>query len=176
MDGGHRTTATNRNRGLAGWLPSILLLLVAVGCGGDSPAIGDLLLGPGDFPGQAVTRTGFQVGQGASGEPTGYVELAGPGFALQYSLVKFDSEGSARAVLAAVKQQWEQLARTNSRFTLVQPELAQLRVSGRELVSRMLVESGGPVVRRFPHSPGEVGSWRRHARIRWRSSAAAWGL
>ena len=127
--------------GIAGGLAGILLLVAA--CGGGSPAIGDLLLGPEDFSGQAVTRTGIQVGQAASGEPTAYVKLTGPGFSLQHSLVKFDSEGSARAALAAVKQQWEQLARANHRFTLVQPELAQLRVSGRELVSGVLVEIRG---------------------------------
>ena len=57
--------------------------------------------------------------------------------------MKFDSEGSARATLAAVKQQWEQLARANHRFTLVQSQLAQLRVSDQELVSGVLVETRG---------------------------------
>ena len=119
-----------------------ILLLAAVGCGG-GPAIGDLLLGPDDLPGQAVTQTDVQIGHGASGEPTAYVELTAPGFTLQHSLVKFDSEDSARTALAGIKQDWEQLARLNHRISLVQSELAQLHIPDRELVSGVLVETRG---------------------------------
>ena len=119
-----------------------LLLLVPVACGGALP-IGDLLVGPQDFPDQDVTRTGFQTDQSAEGHPTAYAELSASGFTLRQSLVKFDSEGSARAALAGINQQWEQLARANDRITLHQSALTPLQNFDREHTSGVLEEAGG---------------------------------
>ena len=104
------------------------------------PAISDLLLAPGDFPGRAFARTGFESGQTAQGQPTAIVELAGPGFTLQHSLVIFDEGVSARAALAGAKLQWEQLTRNNDGTTLFRDDLAPLAIADRELVTGVLEE------------------------------------
>ena len=98
------------------------------------------MLGPGDFSGQAVTRTGFESGQTAQGQPTAFGELAGPDFTLQQSLVIFDDEDSASAALAGVNLQWEQQARDNNSTSLFRDDLAPLAIPDRELVTGLLEE------------------------------------
>ena len=116
------------------------LLLLATACGGGTPGITKLLLGPGDFPGGAVTRTGFESGPTAEGQPTAITELTGPGFTIQHGLVIFDSGDSARAALAGVNLHWEQLARDNDSTTLFSNGLAPLAIADRELVTGVLEE------------------------------------
>ena len=132
-------TGRRRPARIAAHLAAALLLL-ATACGGGAPAISDLSLAPSDFPGRPVTRTGFESGQTTQGQPTAITELAGPGFTLQHSLVIFDDGVSARAALAGVKLQWEQLARGNDSTTLRRDDLAPLAIADRELVTGVLVE------------------------------------
>ena len=116
------------------------LLLLSTACGGGTPAISELLLGPADFPGRPVTRTGVQTGRTAEGQPTAITELADPGFTIQHSLVIFDTQESARAAVAGVKLQWEQLARNNDGTTLFRDDLAPLAIADPELVAGVLEE------------------------------------
>ena len=132
-------TGRRRSAGIGAFLAAALFLL-STACGGGTPAISDLLLAPGDFPGRAFARTGFESGQTAQGQPTAIVELAGPGFTLQHSLVIFDEGVSARAALAGAKLQWEQLARNNDGTTLFRDDLAPLAIADRELVTGVLEE------------------------------------
>ena len=63
-----------------------------------------LLLGPGDFPGQAVTETDSETGETYQDEPAVQVELSGPDFTLLESLVLFEAENLALNILGAIKQ------------------------------------------------------------------------
>ena len=135
-------TGRERSAGIAAQLAAALLLL-STACGGGAPGISELLPGPADFPGQAFTRTSFESGQTAQGQPTAIAELAGPGFTLQHSLVIFDDGDSARAALAGVKLQWEQLSRDNDSTTLFRDDLAPLAIADRELVTGVLEEVQG---------------------------------
>lgn len=77
-------------------------LVSAVSCGGGS--VGDLLLGPGDFPGLTVTERVSQVTETAQGQETAQVEIEGPDFLLSESLVVFESKEAARSVLIGIKE------------------------------------------------------------------------
>ena len=97
-------------------MPSLhLRLLVPIGlffvsammlaaCSGDPAPPRDLLLGPGEFPGQEVTETGRETGETSLDEPAVQVELSGPDFILLESLVLFKAENQARTILAGIKQ------------------------------------------------------------------------
>ena len=132
-------TGRRRSAGIAAHLAAALLLL-ATACGGDNPAISELLLAPGDFPGRSVTRTGAQTGQTAEDQPTAITELADSGFNIRHSLVIFDSQDLARAALAGVKIQWEHLAGDNDSATLITDGLAPLAIADPELVTGVLEE------------------------------------
>ena len=132
-------TGRRRSTGIAAHLAA-LLLVVAAACGGGAPAISELLLVPGDFPGRPVTRTSVQTGQTAEDQPTAITELAAPGFSIQHSLVIFDTRESARVALAGVRLQLEQLARDNDGTTLVGDDLAPLAIADRGLVTGVLEE------------------------------------
>ena len=92
-------------------VPIALLSLCAVllaACSGDPTPPRELLLGPEDFPGQAVTETGRETGETSLDEPAVQVELSGPNFILLESLVLFQAENLARTILSGIKQ--DQLA------------------------------------------------------------------
>ena len=82
------------------------MLLVFSACSGSGPAPVplDLLLGPEDFPGLAVTATGGEAGETTDAEPAVQVELTGPDFQLLESIVLFETKDLARGVLAGIKQ------------------------------------------------------------------------
>ena len=132
-------TGRRRSFGIAANLAAALFLLASA-CGSDAPAISELLLAPGDFSGQRATRTSIQTGETADGQPTAITELAVPGFSIQHSLVIFDTQELARAALAGVNLQWEQLADGNDGTTLFRGDLAPLAVADRELVAGVIEE------------------------------------
>ena len=133
-------TGRKRSAGIAGTLAATLLLL-AMACGGDSPDITELLLAPGDFSGRQLTQISLQTGETAEDQPTAITELADSGFTILHSLVIFDTQNSARAALAGVNLQWEQLARDNDGTTLSSDDLAPLAIANRELVAGLLEEA-----------------------------------
>lgn len=132
-------TGRQRTAGIAAYLAAALLLL-AMACGGDPPAIAELLLVPGDFPGQPVTQASVDTGETAEDHPTAITELVFPGFSIQHSLVIFDTQTSARDTLAGVNLQWEQLAGSNDSTTLFRDNLAPLAITGQDLAAGVLVE------------------------------------
>ena len=73
-------------------------------CSGDPTPPRELLLGPEDFPGQAVTENSRETGETASNEPAVQIELSGPDFTLLESLVLFESGGLALSLLNGIKQ------------------------------------------------------------------------
>ena len=86
---------------------TVLLALCAVlfaACSGDPTPPTELLLGPDDFPGQAITETNRESGETSFEEPAVQVELTGPDFILLESLVLFDTANLARSILAGIKQ------------------------------------------------------------------------
>ena len=90
-------------QGLA--LAAIFLILSA--CSGDStPLVSlDLLLGPEDFPGLAVTATSPElVFATTDAQAAVQVELTGPGFKVLESLVLFETRDQALGILAGIKQ------------------------------------------------------------------------
>jgi len=89
-------------------LGAIIAFLAA--CSGGQPEVRDLLLNAGDFSGLAVTESKALVSETTQGEPSAQSELTGPDFVLGQSLVLFESEDTARAVLAEIKR--GQLARS----------------------------------------------------------------
>lgn len=97
--------------GLRRLLPIALLSFGAVllaACSGDPTPPQQLLLGPGDFPGQSVTESSRETGETSLNEPAVQVELSGPDFMLLESLVLFESENLAMSLLNGIKQ--DQLA------------------------------------------------------------------
>ena len=87
--------------------PVTLLLVCAVllaACSGDPTPPRDLLLGPEDFPGQAVTETTRETGETSLDEPAVQVVLSAPDFMLLQSLVLFEAENLARTTLSGIKQ------------------------------------------------------------------------
>ena len=88
-------------------VPIALMLLFAVllaACSSDPTPPRDLLLGPGDFPGQAVTETSRETGETSLYEPAVQVELSGPDFTLLESLVLFGAQHLALTILDGIKQ------------------------------------------------------------------------
>ena len=88
-------------------VPIALMLLFAVllaACSSDPTPPRDLLLGPGDFPGQAVTETSRETGETSLYEPAVQVELSGPDFTLLESLVLFESGHLALTILGEIKR------------------------------------------------------------------------
>ena len=83
-------------------LPLFAILLTA--CSSDPKPPSELLLGPGDFLGGAVTETSRVTGETALDEPAVQVELSGPDFTLLESLVLFDADNFALSVLDQIKQ------------------------------------------------------------------------
>lgn len=138
-------TGRKRKAGIAAHLAAALVLL-ATACGGSTPAISELLLAPGDLPGQGVIRSDVQTGQTAQGEPTAIAELTASGFTMLHSLVIFDTRESARTALSGVRLQWEQLAGDNDTTNLISGDLAPLDIADRELVAGVLeeVRAGNP--------------------------------
>lgn len=80
-----------------------LFATILAACSGDPTPPRDLLLGPDDFPGQAVTETAQETGETSLDDPAVQVELNGPDFILLESLVLFQTEDQARNVLGAIK-------------------------------------------------------------------------
>ena len=132
-------TGRRRSAGIAAHLAAALLLLTTA-CGGGDPGISELLLAPGDFPDRQVTQISVQTGETDEDQPTAITELALSGSTIQHSLVIFDTQDSARAALAGVKLQWEQLARNIDGTSLVGDDLAPLAMADRELVAGVLEE------------------------------------
>lgn len=83
-------------------LPLCAVLLAA--CSGDPAPPRDLLLGPEDFPGQAVIETRQETGETSLDEAAVQVELTGSDFILLESLVLFEAENLARTILSGIKQ------------------------------------------------------------------------
>ena len=97
-------TPSNR---LRHFVPIVLLSFCAVllgACSGDPTPPRELLLGPEDFPGQAVTENSRETGETASNEPAVQIELSGPDFTLLESLVLFESGDLALSLLTGIKQ------------------------------------------------------------------------
>ena len=132
-------TGKKPSAGIAATLAATLLLL-AMACGGGSPDISELLLAPGDLSGRQVTQISLQTGETAEEQPTAITELAASDFTVLHSLVIFETQNSARAALAGVKLQWEQLARDNDGTTLSNDDLAPLAIASGELVAGVLEE------------------------------------
>jgi hypothetical protein len=132
-------TGRGRSAAIAAHLAAVLLLL-ATACGGNSPAISELLLGPADFPDHRVTVTSIDTGETAEGQPTAITELSAPSFSIVHSLVIFDTQEPARTALAGVGVQWEQLAGGQAGTTLYREDLAPLAIAGQELVTGVLEE------------------------------------
>ena len=84
-------------------LMSLCAILLAA-CSGDPTPPQELLLGPKDFPGQAVSENGRETGETSLDEPAVQVELNAPNFILLESLVRFGAEDLARASLFRIKQ------------------------------------------------------------------------
>ena len=83
------------------------MFLILTACSGDStPLVSlDLLLGPEDFPGLAVTATGGEpVFATTDAQAAVQVELTGPGFKVLESLVLFETKDQALGILAGIKQ------------------------------------------------------------------------
>ena len=91
-----------------GWSWVALIAFLAA-CSGGPPEVQDLLLDSGDFSGQAVVESKAQISETAQGDASAQVELSGPDFVLGQSLVLFENQDSARAVLAEIEK--DQLAR-----------------------------------------------------------------
>lgn len=89
-------------------VPVGLVLMCAVvllaACSSDPAPPKDLLLGPEDFPGQAVTETNRETGETSLEEPAVQVELSGPDFTLLESLVLFEVEELAMTLLSGIKE------------------------------------------------------------------------
>ena len=85
-----------------GLMSIVVIFLLA--CSSDSAAPRELLLGPADFPGQAVTEAFRETGETSLNEPALQVELNGPDFILLESLVLFEVESLAQSILAGIKQ------------------------------------------------------------------------
>ncbi len=83
-------------------LSPCLVLLAA--CSGDPKPPRELLLGPEDFPGQAVTETSRETSETSLDEPAVQVELSAPDFILLESLVLFEADGLANELLSSIKQ------------------------------------------------------------------------
>ena len=90
-----------------GWAALALAVLLA-GCSGGSLDAGDLLLGPSDFPGLEVTESTTQATVTPQGVSAAQVQISGPDFQLNQSIVLFATPASALSVLAGIKQ--DQLA------------------------------------------------------------------
>ena len=84
-------------------LLSLCAVILAACSSGPTPPQ-DLLLVPGDFPGQAVIENSRDAVETSANEPAVQVELSGPGFTLLESLVLFESNRLALGLLAAIKQ------------------------------------------------------------------------
>lgn len=82
---------------------SLCAVLLAA-CSSDSTPPQDLLLGPEDFPGQAVTETNRETGETSLNEPAVQIELSSPDFVLLESLVLFEAENLARTLLSGIKR------------------------------------------------------------------------
>lgn len=85
-------------------LAAMFLVFTACSSGGPTPVPSALLLGPEDFPGQAVTATDGEIGETTDSEPAVQVELTGPGFQVVESIVVFETSDLALGVLAGIKQ------------------------------------------------------------------------
>ena len=85
---------------------ALLFLCTALvaACSGEATPPRNLLLGPEDFPGQAVTETGRENGETSQDEPAVQVELSAPNFILLESLVLFEAENAAMTILSGIKQ------------------------------------------------------------------------
>ncbi len=84
-----------------------LVVLVAVlltACSHNATPPRDLLLGSEDFPETVVTETNREDGSTNLAEPAVQVVLSSPEFNLVESLVLFENEDIARAILAGIKQ------------------------------------------------------------------------
>ena len=86
-----------------------LFAVLLAACSGDPAAPRDLLLGPDDFPDTAVVETSREDGATNLDEPAVQVVLNSPEFELLESLVLFENEDIALAILAGIKQ--DQVAR-----------------------------------------------------------------
>ena len=141
----------HHRRGRLAALPgsmAVALILLLAACSSGQREIRDLLLGPGDFTPLAVVETSFQVAETTDGQPAGQVTLSGPGFELLQSLVMFETNGEARAVLAGIKE--DQAAQGTSptasgRFQDVSGVLNEAR--GGEATSTLFFVQGRALVR-----------------------------
>lgn len=88
-----------------------LVTLIAVlfsACSGDPTPPRDLLLDPGDFPGEGFTETNREDGETNLDQPAVQIELSSPGLTVLESLVLFETNELATTILAGIKQ--DQLA------------------------------------------------------------------
>lgn len=82
----------------------VLLAVSIAACSADPVPPRDLLLSPEDFPRSGVTETAREDGQGNLDEPAVQVELSSLDFTVLESLVLFESDELALAVLSGIKQ------------------------------------------------------------------------
>ncbi|MDA0264346.1 MAG: hypothetical protein O3A93_08255 [Chloroflexi bacterium] len=85
-------------------MPLAVFAVVLAACTSGPTPPEDLLLAPGDFPGQEITVVSREAGETAVAEPAVQVELAGPDFLLLESLVLFQREDLALMILKGIKQ------------------------------------------------------------------------
>ncbi len=88
----------------------IAISLALAACSGGSPDVEDLLLGPDDFPRGEVTESNPLSTVTPQGVSAVQVDLSGPDFTLNQSIVMFQTQASALSVLSGIKQ--DQLSQT----------------------------------------------------------------
>ena len=88
------------------WLAAAISL-VLLACSGSNSNVGELLLHPDDFPGLAVTETSAESTATPQGYPVAQVELDGPDFKLDQSVVLFATGEQALSVLEGIKRDQE---------------------------------------------------------------------
>ncbi|PKB73774.1 MAG: hypothetical protein BZY75_00040 [SAR202 cluster bacterium Io17-Chloro-G7] len=95
---------------LAHILVVLAFSLALAACSGGSPNVEDLLLGIDDFPRGEVTESNPLSTVTPQGVSAVQVDLSGPDFTLNQSIVMFQTQASALSVLAGIKQ--DQLTQT----------------------------------------------------------------
>ena len=95
---------------LAGVLAVLAIGLTLAACSESSPDVEDLLLGHGDFAPGEVTQSNSLSTATPQGVSAVQVDLSGPDFTLNQSIVMFQTQASALSVLGGIKQ--DQLSQT----------------------------------------------------------------
>jgi hypothetical protein len=81
-----------------------MFALLLAACSDDATPPRDLLLSPEDFPRSGVTETSRETGESNQEEPAVQVELTSQDFTVLESLVLFESEELALALLSEIRQ------------------------------------------------------------------------